>query len=387
MAAARRTRIDDTRDGQGPPGHGPRVDPSAGGAPAGLLRLQRLAGNRAVAGLATTVQRADDYQPGDAAPGITEQKSSVSVMTWFKEAKKHLFTSDEDKKKAEAGEHWAEDSKEAALHAQLVLDATERALRVLARQQGGAGPSKAREMADSVKDAAEKVKKGDEAFAKGVEWYEKVELARKLVKAAEAADKADPRTDPRGAAKAFDELFGTLGEVMGELPKGPWSAYGDLLKEFGKEGGFFANFAELRLRKEGEIDPEKQAAERAATTPAAVAATESSIADVDDLVTAVGRFLDGRATGGGWFRTDVSIALGELQEARAADKHPEGMWAKFRHVDMAYPHQDVAGAARKLVKLLDGTAHASDRELAAILSFLRALANDEETRARKAEED
>lgn len=75
------------------------------------------------------------------------------------------------------------------------------------------------------------------------------------------------------------------------------------------------------------------------------------------------------------------------QAAERAAAAGRRMWAKFRHVDLAYPHQDVAGAARKLVKLLDGTAHASDRELAAILSFLRSLANDEETRARKAEED
>lgn len=191
-----------------------------------VLLLQQIAGNRAVGDLIATMQRL----------GLEDAKD-----LWH-----HLVGDDRENDKDPA-----EESEEVALHAKQVMEVGAAAFNHVAEQaklQGnGEQLAKARELAEHFQRGGELIETGERIFIKGAKVAKVIRQLDEMSAACKDVRDAD-LTEPgeqRKGARALDTLFGSAGELAGELvPDGPWKGYFSFLQGF-KQYDFFGHWADF----------------------------------------------------------------------------------------------------------------------------------------------
>jgi hypothetical protein len=188
------------------------------------LRLQKTAGNRAVASVAVQSLGVED------------------VKDWWH----HLKGDDKENEKDPA-----EQSEDIALHAKELTEAGQAAFGHMAaeamRRGDSEGLAKAQEIAERFKHGGELLETGSKIFSKAnkaAKVLRQLDEMRKACEELNDADLSDPRQQRRGA-NALDRLFGGAGELAKELlPDGPWTGYFTFLEGF-KKYDFFGHWTEF----------------------------------------------------------------------------------------------------------------------------------------------
>jgi hypothetical protein len=203
-----------------------------------------------------TVQRQEE---GKKAAGTIKESVEAATDIWGHI--KHLTGKEKPEEKS-----WHEPSEDAARHAKQAFDALEGAFEAIheKRLYGGdeAGARKAAEIAEHFKKGGELVEAGAKGFEFIVKAYETYELFEEAKEAAKELSEVDltKEGDRERAAQAFDKAFTVLGKIGKRAPKGPWSAYFELLTHFGDGRGFFTSVTQgldpTRRERERRIFPE-----------------------------------------------------------------------------------------------------------------------------------
>jgi hypothetical protein len=237
MHARERERIERTRRAGGRSG--------AGGA-ATIAELQRRVGNREVARLVAN----------------RRELQRLGVGEYFADAKKHVkeLLGGESKQEGEPDPaEIAAPSEEVSKHAEMVTDALKLVagcLRTKAMQAGDEiALGKANAIAEQAEAAGKTIETASGAFKKLTKWATLTYRLWQLKRSVERLDAIDITKNPKGAAEAFDSLFGDFGELAKLCPaEGPWMAWADFLAEF--RNGFFAPMYD-KVNVEGIYGPDR----------------------------------------------------------------------------------------------------------------------------------